>query len=295
MGLSKQRLLELTGCQIKRSGEWFDERRWIVDDVQCFEGIVKSEESTIPARLLLPPSASRTGTGVLYAHAHGNRYEIGMAEVTDGRPSLLQPPVGLWLAKKGHTVLCLEMTGFGKRQSEGTESALSKKAQWNGRPLLGLMLDDLGRGFSALSALPGIAPDRIATFGISMGATLSYWFAALEERVARCAHLCAFASIGELLKTGAHDLHGHYMTVPGLLSEHDMGDVAALVAPRPQLIGVGLDDPLTPKAAFKAALAPVAKAYGDCPEWLETVIEPSGGHAETPAMRSALKHFLALL
>jgi dienelactone hydrolase len=90
---------------------------------------------------------------------------------------------------------------------------------------------------------------RIAAMGLSMGATHAYWLAALDDRVAAVVHLCAFADMGPLIASGGHDLHGIYMSVPGLLQNGDMGDVAALIAPRPQFIAWGGRDPLTPEAA----------------------------------------------
>ncbi len=85
------------------------------------------------------------------------------------------------------------------------------------------------------------------------------------------------------------------MTVPGLLPDYDMGDVAALIAPRPQFIGAGYMDPLTPQAAFEPAFARVSETYAQNADDLKTVIEPNGGHAETTGMRAALKQFLAPL
>lgn len=295
MKLSRRKLRNLTGCQAQRPGKWVEHRHWTQSGIHCFDGVIECDLDPLPARVLCPLEKNRNGAAVLYGHAHGNRYEIGMTEVSDGRPSLLQPPVGLWLASLGYVVLCPEMPGFGRRQSEGTESELSKKALWHGRPLLGLMLDDMDRAYSALSAFPGIERGRVATFGLSMGATLSYWHAALNPDIARCSHLCAFSSIGELIRTGAHDLHGIYMTVPGLLPNYDMGDVAALIAPRQQFIGAGYMDPLTPQAAFEPAFARVTDAYARNARDLKTFIEPNGGHAETTGMRAALKQFLAPL
>jgi hypothetical protein len=94
---------------------------------------------------------------------------------------------------------------------------------------------------------------------------------------------------------GAHDLHGIYMTVPGLLRAGDMGDVAAHVAPRPQLVAAGRRDPLTPAAALDPALDRLKAAYGaaGAPDRLRVVIEPETGHEETPRMRAAVRAFLA--
>lgn len=261
-------------------------------DVLIRRGVIEGGRAPIPFLCLVPASFAATAPAILYCHAHGGRYDIGKSEVIDGRPALLDPSLGLWLARRGHVVMCPDMPGFGARMGEGSESALAKAAHWHGRSMLGDMLADLRCAHVVLSGMPEVDPARIATAGISMGATLSYWYAALEPSIAATAHFCAFADMAPLIATGAHDLHGHYMTVPGLLPEHDMGDVAALVAPRPQLVGSGLRDPLTPVAALEPALARLRFAYGGMEDRLEIVIEPDGGHAESHAMRNALGTFL---
>jgi hypothetical protein len=115
--------------------------------------------------------------------------------------------------------------------------------------------------------------------GLSMGATHAYWLAALDERVAAVAHLCAFADMAPLIASGAHDLHGIYMSVPGLLAKGDMGDVAALIAPRPQFIAWGGRDPLTPEAAISPALsrvtAPIAQAGAENALWIVPTPRPA--------------------
>ena len=40
--------------------------------------------------------------------------------------------------------------------------------------------------------------------------------AALDDRIKAVAHLCCFADYDTMIELGAHDGHGHYMTIPGL-------------------------------------------------------------------------------
>ena len=106
-----------------------------------------------------------------------------------------------------------------------------------GRSLAGQMLGELASALDWLAAGPGTDPARIGVFGLSMGATLGYWLGAVEPRVAAVAHLCCFADFGPLVASGAHDLHGIYLTVPGLLAMASNGEIAGLIAPRPQFVG----------------------------------------------------------
>lgn len=231
---------------------------------------------------------------MLYCHAHGNRHDIGRQELLDGRPALLDPPYGLLLAQRGFVTLCLEMPGFGARAAP-SESALSKALLWQGRTLFGQMLQELSLGLGYLVGRQDVDGARIAAIGLSMGGTHAYWLAALDRRVRAVAQLCCFADLAGLIRTGAHDLHGQYMTVPGLLRHGDAGDVAGLVAPRPQLICVGLEDPLTPRPAFEGALTRAFSSYREhgAAAHLEIVADTAGGHAETPEMRRSVLDFLA--
>ncbi|MEX0406504.1 hypothetical protein ABGN05_12575 [Aquibium sp. LZ166] len=229
---------------------------------------------------------------VLYCHAHGARYEIGASELTEGRSSLLGP-YGPLLARRGFISLCLDMPTFGDRAGQ-KEDALSKALLWKGRTLMGEMLADLLAGFDHLVSRADVDPDRIAAFGLSMGATHAYFLGAIEPRIARVAHLCCFADLATLIETGAHDLHGHYMTIPGLLAQTSFGRIAGMIAPRPQLICTGERDPLTPSAAVEKAFSECRTAYRavGAEAALLRLFEPETGHMETPAMREAVLAFL---
>jgi dienelactone hydrolase len=250
-------------------------------------------EGPIPGTLLRPDGEG-PHPAILYCHAHGNAWGIGRRELLEGRPALKCGPYGPVLAQAGFAVLCLDMPGHGDRQAEGTEGALAKAALWRGGTLMGRMLGDLMAGLDALQAEPWIDGARIGAMGLSMGATHAYWLAALDDRVTAVAHLCAFADMGPLIASGAHDLHGVYMTVPGFLDHGDMGDVAALIAPRPQFIAFGGRDPLTPGDALRPALDRVRGAYRDAGASGALILhgEAQAGHEETAGMRAAVLSFL---
>jgi len=228
---------------------------------------------------------------VLAIHAHGDRYDIGADELMQGRPALTSPP-GPALAALGIASLCLDMPCFGDRATE-TESAAAKRALWAGRSLAGQMLAENASALDWLAAQDWVRADRIGVFGISMGATLGYWLAAVDPRVAVLAHQCCLADFGALIVSGAHDLHGIYLTVPGLPALAPNGVLAGMVAPRPQFIGLGTQDPLTPPEALKIAVDQVRAAYAARGGRLVVHLEPDEGHRETAPMRAAMLEFLA--
>src|SRR5690606_17900614 len=124
---------------------------------------------------------------------------------------------------------------------------------------------------------------------------LGYWLAAIDDRLGCVVQLCCYADFGALIETGAHDLHGIYLTVPGLLDAASNGEIAGLIAPRPQFNGIGDLDPLTPPAAVDRALPATRAAYAAAGARDNLVLyrEAAAGHRESPGMRRALLAFLA--
>ena len=247
-----------------------------------------------PVRALLTgPVGDWSGRpAILYIHAHGNRHDIGATELIAGRPALIAPPYAEALAQRGVVAMCIDLPCFGERAGD-TEQEMAKRYLWQGRTLFGAMLSDLAGAIDVLAGVDGVDETRIGTFGISMGGTLAFWLGALDQRLKAVAHLCVFADLAHLVEHGGHDLHGLYMTVPGLLGVAHTGEIAGLVAPRPQFAAMGLMDPLTPTAAVERAVADVRSAYQveSAAANLNVHLSPETGHAETPAMRAQVLSF----
>jgi dienelactone hydrolase len=242
--------------------------------------------------LLTRPKYSRERRpAILYAHAHGARYDIGASELLNGRDALVEP-MGPVLARAGYVTLAIDMPTFGERATL-SESAVAKALLWQGRSLFGQMLSEQAAALTYLASRPDVDADRIGAFGISMGCTLGYWLAAMDPRIAAVAHLCCFADLRTLIELGNHDLHGIYLTIPGLLAEADAGAIASLIAPRPQLICIGDADPLTPPAAVDRALSELEPSYADNSSKLSIIREPQVGHQETWRMREATLAFFS--
>lgn len=286
MPIARDRLQYLFGLQGRGIGLYSrqDEQR----DGYVVETLDLLIEGKHVRGFLTRPTAPGKYPAILYGHSHGGRYDIGAAELLEGREYLLDP-LGPVFAKAGYVTLCIDMPVFGKRATI-SESAYAKALLWRDKSLICDMLADHQSALTWLLARDDVDHTRVGAFGMSMGCTLSYWLAAVDERITAVAHLCCFADLRTMIETGAHDCHGIYLVVPGLLDEADAGAIGALIAPRPQLVCIGEADKLTPIPAFEMAWHEMARSYAG-EDTLYLVREPGVGHQETPNMRKATLAF----
>ena len=245
----------------------------------------------VRAFLTRPNGTGRRYPAILYGHSHGGRHEIGASELMDGRSYLLSP-FGPLLARAGYVTLCMDMPTFGDRD-DVEESSAAAAHIWYGTSLIGQMVSEQASALTYLLSRDDVDPSRIGAFGISLGSTLTYWHAALDTRIAAIAHLCCYADYATLVELGAHDNHGIYLLVPGMLLKTSTGEIAGLVAPRPQLICLGDQDELTPPPSIERALAvtrPMYEAAGAA-DALEVFVQAGVDHRETPQMHERVMAF----
>jgi dienelactone hydrolase len=176
----------------------------------------------------------------------------------------------------------------------GRRGRLAKARLWQGRTLFGQMLGESRAGLDWLLGQGETDPARVGVMGISMGGTLAWWLAAMDARVAAAVSMCCFADLGRLIETGAHDGHGIYMTVPGLLGVTTTGRLSGLAAPRPLLHCVGFADWSTPEDAYAVARDELRAAYAEAGAAgaLRFHEARAPGHEETAEMRAVVAAFL---
>lgn len=239
----------------------------------------------VPAYFAKPKGSGKWPT-ILYHHAHGGRYDIGKSELIEGRGALQEPPYAEALTAMGCNALCIDMWLFGERAGR-TESSLFKEMLWKGQVLWGMMVYDAIRSVDYLCSRPEcVDADRIGTLGMSLGSTMAWWLAALDERIAACVDICCLADFDALIESDGLDGHGIYYYVPGLLKEWTTGKINALIAPRPHLALAGDLDKLTPTKGLDRIDAELKQAYAEAgaPEAWKLSRYPVG-HAETEGMR----------
>ena len=247
----------------------------------------------VPAYFARPREPNGRLPVVLYHHAHGGDYVLGKDELLVGRPALQSPPYAEALTTRGYAVLAIDAWVFGERRGR-TESEVFKELLWQGQVLWGMMVHDSLRAIDYLATRGDVDLDRLATLGLSMGSTMAWWVAALDERVKVCVDLCCLTDFQALLETRGLDGHNLYYYVPGLLKHFSTADINALIAPRPHLSLAGNFDRLTPPAGLDRVDLALRRVYADlgAPEAWQ-LLRYDSGHFETAAMRAEVLAFLA--
>ena len=248
----------------------------------------------VPAYFTTPldaPGGARL-PAVLYNHAHGGDYVLGKDELLRGRSALQTPPYAAALAQRGIAALCIDSWNFGERRGR-TESELFKELLWRGQVLWGLMVYDTLKASDYLASRAEVDPTRIASLGLSMGSTMAWWHAALDERVRVCIDLCCLTDFQALIETRHLDGHGLYYYVPGLLNHFTAAEINALICPRAHLSIAGELDKLTPPAGLDRIDEELKRVYaeaGAAERW--ELRRYRTGHFETHDMRARVLAFL---
>src|SRR5439155_19452011 len=220
-------------------------------------------------------------------------YVLGKDELLRGRSALQNPPYAEALARAGICGLCIDAWNFGERRGR-SESELFKELLWHGQVLWGLMVYDTLKATDYLAGRPDVDGARIATLGLSMGSTMAWWHAALDERVKVCVDLCCLTDFQSLIETGNLDGHGVYYYVPGLLKHFTTAQINALISPRPHLALAGNLDALTPPQGLDRIDVELKKAYAadGPPAGAWKLFRQDVKHEETPQMRGEVIRFL---
>ena len=246
----------------------------------------------VPACFTRPRSGEGPWPAVLYNHAHGGEYAIGKEELLVGRSALQDPPYADLLAGLGYCALCIDTWAFGERRGK-TEGEIFREMLWQGRVMWGMMVYDSLRAVDYLTLREDVDSDCLATLGLSMGSTMAWWTAALDERLKVCVDICCMTDFHALIEARGLDGHGVYYFVPGLLKGFTTADINALIAPRAHLCLAGVYDRLTPLVGLDRVDHALKEAYArlDVPDaW--RLSRHECGHMETAAMRAEIVEFL---
>ncbi len=244
----------------RRDRHSFVEEKWRV---------VSDEGIPIPLYFLVPQGRDPRGP-VLAFHGHnpsvqyilGNYPDAATAEAEKARDG----NYAAQLAAAGYLVCAVEQRGFGERLTRAAGHSqvpnscrhLAFHYQMLGRTLVGERCRDGMLALDLLRARPETRGAKVAVTGNSGGGTTTFWLSALEESLDIVMTGCYFCSFADSLMAIRH-CECNY--VPGATRYFEMGDIACLIAPRPQLFIQGEFDDIFPIAAARQEYDTVQAVY----------------------------------
>lgn len=219
--------------------------------------LLETERGVFMPFWLFTPKNLRPGerrAAIITPHGHGGGGKDAVAGVKDD-PRVAEAieiynyDYGRKLAERGYIVAAPDARGFGeRRESDGGDILAGSCARLNhmalplGRTAVGMFVFDLMRLADFMLTLDNVDGEKLGCAGLSGGGMQTLWFAALDDRVKLAAISGYFYGYLESLLRMPDNCSCNY--VPHLWEYADMGDLAALIAPRPLIIESGDSDGL---------------------------------------------------
>jgi dienelactone hydrolase len=212
---------------------------------------------TMPLYVLIPDDLHETAPAVLAPHGHSSGGKFAPAGRVD-IPEIARVGAqhnydyGVQAVRRGYVVFCPDARGFGERresfyeQPEQLLESSCRQLAHMGLPLgltvAGMWAWDLSRLIDYALTRPECQGQPVGCIGLSGGGLQTLYLAGLDERVA-CAVISGyFYGVDDSLLYLSNNCDCNY--VPHLWEHVDMGDLGALIAPRPLLIEAARQDEL---------------------------------------------------
>lgn len=247
---------------------------------------------------LYRPKAAGKYPAVLYVCGHGNVVENGVSY--GSKVSYQYHPA--WFATHGYVCLILDTVELAEIRGDhhGTYSRGMWWWQARGYTPAGVELWNGIRALDYLETRPEVDAKRIGLTGRSGGGATSWWVAAADDRVKAAvpvagiadlySHLCEGAS--PRLKDGVIAGHCDCMYMVNTY-RWDFATVAALIAPRPLLLGNSDADDIFPVAGYRSIADKVRKVYAlyGAEEKFQ-LLETKGPHKDTPDLHLGINRWM---
>lgn len=229
---------------------------------------------------------------VLFSHSHGGQYQMGKDELLDSCSYMYKPGYAEALAKRGIAALAIDHWCFGERSGRA-EGNCFKQMLWDGEVMWGRMVYDSLKALDYLCSRDDVDNSRIAALGMSMGSTMSWWVAALDERIKVCVDIHCLTDYDALVQEDGLNRHGFYYFVPGLRRKFTAAQINSLIAPRAHLSTVGLHDALTPQKGVDRIEKELKDVYAQMnASGNLSILRYPVGHRETAEARADILAFL---
>ena len=297
-----QELLGLTGRDLSASP--LAESLWIVDRGDYHEEkliLHSSEDVKIPI-YILQPKTPPPYKPILAFHGHDPSVQYILGNYPNPQIARQQRSqdanYAQALAQAGYLVVAVEQRGFGERITEqydiSRQSAcrhLSFEYLLQGRTMIGERCWDGMMALTYIQSRDDVVPGTIGCTGHSGGGTTALWLSAMDERITVCIVSGCFSTFKHSI-LGVEHCECNY--VPGILACCEMGDLAALIAPRPLLLIAGEHDSIFPLKDALRQFEIVRQAYTIHSRAEQgSLASHSGGHAyNQPLARNWFQEWL---
>ena len=252
----------------------------------------------VSGNLYIPKPAPKNAPCVLYVCGHGNVVKEGVS--FGSKVYYQQHPA--WLAEHGYVCLVIDTLQLGEIQ--GFHHGTYNLGQWwwqgLGHTPAGVECWNAMRAIDYLETRPEVDAKRIGVTGRSGGGAYSWWIAAADERIACAIPVAGVADLRAQLLEGYPGrlekgvIAGHCDCM-FMVNTHrwDFANVAAMIAPRPVLLGNSDADEIFPVPGYRR-LAEKARGiyglYGAGEKF--ALMETKGGHTDTPELRAGAFRWL---
>lgn len=252
----------------------------------------------VTANFYLPKGGGKKLPTILYVCGHGNVVEGG---VSFGSKVWYQYHPA-WFAAHGYACLIIDTLQLGEIQGIHHGTYRDKMWWWQSRGYTpaGVELWNGIRALDYLETRPEVDAKRIGVTGRSGGGAYSWWLAAADERIQAAVPVAGIADLHAQVIEGAVP-----RLAKGVIAGHcdcmfmvntyrwDFAQVAALIAPRPLLLGNSDADDIFPVAGYRRIADRVRKVYAlyGADEKFQ-LLETKGPHKDTPELRIGINKWM---
>jgi dienelactone hydrolase len=197
----------------------------------------------VTGNLYLPRPRARPAPAILYVCGHGSVIKDG---VSFGNKVTYQHH-GAWFAQHGYVCLIIDTLQLGEIQ--GIHHGTHREAMWwwnsRGYTPAGVEAWNSLRALDYLETRSEVDPTRLGVTGRSGGGAYSWWLAAIDDRIKVAAPVAGMTDLQNHVVDGTVEGHCDCMFIVNTY-RWDYPQVAALLAPRPLLIGNSDRDTIFP-------------------------------------------------
>ena len=237
----------------------------------------------VTGNLYLPKGPAEPVPAILYVCGHGGVKKDG---ISYGNKVHYQHH-GSWFARHGYVCLTIDTLQLGEIEGIHHGTYSHNMWWWNNRGYTpaGVEAWNCVRAIDYLQSRPEVDPERIGVTGRSGGGVYSWWISAIDERIKAAVPVAGITDLENHVVHGCVEGHCDCMFMVNTYG-WDYPQVAALVAPRPLMIGNSDADAIFPENGVRRLLEKVRSVYelygaGDN----LTLTMTGGGHQDTPELR----------